>query len=412
MSSTAIILAAGKSTRMKSRLPKALHPVCGRPMLSYVLRACYDAGCTRILMVVGHGKDEIIGEFGSDRRLSWIEQTEQLGTGHAAMVCRDELHKQPTGDVFILAGDGPLIRGEVLNTLHNVHKEEQAAASMATAILDDPTGYGRVVRDADGNFLEIVEQLDCTPEQREIREVFPSYYCARNEDLLLALSKLTNQNKKGEYYLTDIFGILRKAGKKVVAVQAVSADDVIGVNTRQQLAEVDEIMQDRIHRKLRESGVSIVSSQNTYIEDGVSIGSDTIVQPFTFIGRDCFIVQPTSHPINAHLMELMIWIDCLKRASAQRVTAVIPYFGYARQDRKDEGRTPITGKLVANLIERAGADRVVAVDLHAAQVQGFFDIPVDHLSASPVLLKWFKSLKLSNRVFVSPDVGNVKRAQV
>src|SRR5437764_9325766 len=129
-------------------------------------------------------------------------------------------------------------------------------------------------------------------------------------------------------------------------------------------------------------------------------------------GRDCFIVQPTSHPVNAHLMELFIWIDTLKRASAQRVTAVIPYFGYARQDRKDEGRTPITAKLVANLLERAGADRVVSVDLHAAQVQGFFDIPVDHLSASPVLIKWFKSLRLSNRVFVSPDVGNVKRAQV
>jgi ribose-phosphate pyrophosphokinase len=129
-------------------------------------------------------------------------------------------------------------------------------------------------------------------------------------------------------------------------------------------------------------------------------------------GRDCFIIQPTSHPVNAHLMELMVWIDCLKRASAKRVTAVIPYFGYARQDRKDEGRTPITAKLVANLIERAGVDRVVAVDLHAAQVQGFFDVPVDHLSASPVLIKWFKSLKLANRVFVSPDVGNVKRAQV
>ena len=129
-------------------------------------------------------------------------------------------------------------------------------------------------------------------------------------------------------------------------------------------------------------------------------------------GRDCFIVQPTSHPVNAHLMELMIWIDCLKRASATRVTAVIPYFGYARQDRKDEGRTPITAKLVANLIERAGANRVVAVDMHAAQVQGFFDVPVDHLSASPVLIKWFNSLKLSSRVFVSPDVGNVKRAQV
>jgi ribose-phosphate pyrophosphokinase len=129
-------------------------------------------------------------------------------------------------------------------------------------------------------------------------------------------------------------------------------------------------------------------------------------------GRDCYIVQPTSHPVNAHLMELMIWIDCLRRASAKRVTAVIPYFGYARQDRKDEGRTPITAKLVANLLERSGADRVVSVDLHAAQVQGFFDIPVDHLSAWTVVTKWFKSLKLANRVFVSPDVGNVKRAQV
>ncbi|HEX4124720.1 MAG TPA: ribose-phosphate pyrophosphokinase [Tepidisphaeraceae bacterium] len=129
-------------------------------------------------------------------------------------------------------------------------------------------------------------------------------------------------------------------------------------------------------------------------------------------GRDCFVVQPTSAPVNAHLMELMIWIDCLKRASAKTVTAVIPYFGYARQDRKDEGRTPITAKLVANLLERAGASRVVSVDLHAAQVQGFFDIPVDHLSAWTVQTKWFKSLKMQNRVFVSPDVGNVKRAQV
>ena len=129
-------------------------------------------------------------------------------------------------------------------------------------------------------------------------------------------------------------------------------------------------------------------------------------------GRDCYVVQPTCQPVNAHLMELMIWIDCLRRASAKAVTAVIPYFGYARQDRKDEGRTPITAKLVANLLERAGADRVVSVDLHAAQVQGFFDIPVDHLHADPVLIKWFKALKLANRVFVSPDVGNVKRAQV
>jgi ribose-phosphate pyrophosphokinase len=131
-------------------------------------------------------------------------------------------------------------------------------------------------------------------------------------------------------------------------------------------------------------------------------------------GRDCFVVQPTSHPVNAHLMELMIWIDCLRRASAKQITAVIPYFGYARQDRKDEGRVPITAKLVANLLQTAGADRVVSVDLHAAQVQGFFDIPVDHLHATPVLEKWFLELNVAapTRSFASPDVGNVKRAQV
>jgi ribose-phosphate pyrophosphokinase len=129
-------------------------------------------------------------------------------------------------------------------------------------------------------------------------------------------------------------------------------------------------------------------------------------------GRDCYVLQPSAHPVNASLMELFIWIDTLKRASAERVTAVMPYFGYARQDRKDSGRVPITAKLVANLIERAGADRVVSIDLHAPQVQGFFDIPVDHLNAGPVFGRWFRSLNVQNPTFVSPDVGNVKRAQV
>jgi ribose-phosphate pyrophosphokinase len=128
-------------------------------------------------------------------------------------------------------------------------------------------------------------------------------------------------------------------------------------------------------------------------------------------GRDCFIIQPTSHPVNAHLMELFIWIDTLRRASASRVTAVIPYFGYARQDRKDEGRTPITAKLVANLLERAGADRMVAVDLHAAQVQGFFDIPVDHLYAAPVFVSHYRKKQLKDLVVVAPDVGSAKMAR-
>jgi bifunctional UDP-N-acetylglucosamine pyrophosphorylase/glucosamine-1-phosphate N-acetyltransferase len=288
MSSTAIILAAGKSTRMKSKRPKPLHEICGRPMLRWVLDACYDAGCHHVIVVIGFGKDEVLAEFGSDKRITWVEQTEQLGTGHAAKMCESHL-RDYHGDVFILAGDGPLIRAQVLKTLHDAHRDEHADASMATAVLDDPTGYGRIVRDQKGDFVEIVEQIDCTPQQREIREVFPSYYCVKAQELLFALSKLKNENKKREYYLTDIYAILRNAGKKIVAVQAVTAEDVLAVNTREQLAQVDGVMQDRIQRKLREDGATIVSGINTYIEAGVAVGPDTVIHPFTFIGRDSSI---------------------------------------------------------------------------------------------------------------------------
>lgn len=294
MSLSAIILAAGKSTRMKSARPKPLHEVCGRPMLHYVLQACYDAGCLRVIVVIGHGKDEITAEFGHDKRITWVEQTEQLGTGHAAKMCATELEKHP-GDVYILAGDGPLIRGDVLKTLLEAHKDEKAAASMATALLDDPYGYGRIVRDGGGDFVEIVEQGDASAEQLQIKEVFPSYYCLKTADLLHALGKLKNENSKREYYLTDVYKILRGEKKKVVAVQAVTAEDVLSVNTRAQQTEVDAIMQDRIQRTLRDNGVTIVSPMNTYIESGVTIGQDTIVRPFSFIGagsvigRDCVI---------------------------------------------------------------------------------------------------------------------------
>jgi bifunctional UDP-N-acetylglucosamine pyrophosphorylase/glucosamine-1-phosphate N-acetyltransferase len=288
MSLTAIILAAGRSTRMKSKRAKPMHEVCGKPMLGWILDACFSADVTRALVVVGHGKEEIIEQYGNDKRIHFVEQTQQLGTGHAAKMC-EPLLRGHGGDVFILAGDTPLIRGEILRTLLLAHRQDHAAASMATAMLEDPTGYGRIIRDSAGEFLEIVEQLDCSPAQREIREVFPSYYCVKTEELLLALSKLKNENKKGEYYLTDIYAVLRKAGKKVIAVQAVTAEDVIAPNTRQQLAEADAVMQERLQRKHRDDGVTIVSGVNTYIEADVSIGPDTIVQPFSYIGRETSI---------------------------------------------------------------------------------------------------------------------------
>jgi bifunctional UDP-N-acetylglucosamine pyrophosphorylase/glucosamine-1-phosphate N-acetyltransferase len=288
MSLTAIILAAGKSTRMKSKRPKPLMEVCGKSMLGWILDACFAADVTRALVVVGYGKEEIVGQFGKDRRIHFVEQREQLGTGHAARTC-EPLLRGHGGDVLILAGDTPLVRGEILRALVQAHRDDRAAASMATAVLDDPTGYGRIVRDADGQFVEIVEQMDCTDRQREIHEVFPSYYCVRIEELLFALAKLTNDNNKSEYYLTDIYAILRKSGKKVIAVQAVTAEDVIAPNTRQQLAEADAAMQERIHRSLRDGGVTIVSGINTYVEANVTIGPDTVIQPFSFIGRDSTI---------------------------------------------------------------------------------------------------------------------------
>jgi bifunctional UDP-N-acetylglucosamine pyrophosphorylase/glucosamine-1-phosphate N-acetyltransferase len=288
MSLTAIILAAGKSTRMKSKRSKVLHEVCGKPMLDFVLQACFGAGCSRILAVVGHGKDEVIAQFGGDERITFVEQTEQLGTGHAARMCEPHL-RDHGGDVFILAGDGPLITAGVLRTLLKAHRDDRAAASMATAVLDEPFGYGRVIRDDAGEFVEIVEQADGTPEQLAIREVFPSIYCVRTTELLFALSQLKNENKKREYYLTDVYGILRAAGKTVTAVQAVAAEEVLAINNREQLAQVDAVMQDRIQRQLREAGVTIVSPVNTYVEAGATIGPDTTLRPFTLVGRDASI---------------------------------------------------------------------------------------------------------------------------
>jgi bifunctional UDP-N-acetylglucosamine pyrophosphorylase/glucosamine-1-phosphate N-acetyltransferase len=253
-----------------------------------VLRACYEAGCERVVVVVGHGRDEVTARFAGDDRIRWVEQVEQLGTGHAARMCLPELTNDD-GDVFILAGDGPLIRGQVLRTLLQAHEDDAADASMATAMLDDPTGYGRIVRDDAGEFVEIVEQADATAAQREIREVFPSYYCVKADALRFALGKITNRNAKGEYYLTDLYAVLRRAGKRVLAVQAVTAEDAMAVNDRMQQAEVDAIMQDRIHRRLRADGVTIVSGGAVYVEDGASIGRDTVLFPFTFVGRDASV---------------------------------------------------------------------------------------------------------------------------
>jgi UDP-N-acetylglucosamine diphosphorylase/glucosamine-1-phosphate N-acetyltransferase len=242
MSISAIILAAGKGTRMKSDLPKVLHTVLGRPMLSYVLDACAIAGCDRLIAVIGHEAVMVRQAFSaSDHAIRWVEQREQLGTGHAVMVCRDELAGL-SGPVLVLAGDGPLIRPATLRKLLETHRSRGAACTLATSILDDPGRYGRILRDANGELAGIVEYLDATEAQRAIREVNVSVYCFDAAALRSVIDKLDNHNAKGEYYLTDALALLRGAGKKLAAVAAVPPEEVLSINDLQQLREVEAIL--------------------------------------------------------------------------------------------------------------------------------------------------------------------------
>lgn len=288
----AIILAAGESTRMNTKLPKVLHEVCGRPMLAYVLDACREVTVSKILVVVGYNKDQVIEQYKDCDDVVFVEQAEQKGTAHAVMCCKEHI-AEFSGQVLILCGDGPLIRSETLKTLVDKHTSEMSAATLATTVLDDPTGYGRIERDSCGNIQGIVEDEDCTDEQRTIKEINPSYYCFDAPVLLEALDKIRPDNAKGEYYLTDALHVIIATGHKVVAVTAVAAEEAMGINDRAQLSCVSKIMQRRIQAGLMSSGVTIVDPDNTWIDTRARIGPDTVIEPFTFIhgqvkiGQDC-----------------------------------------------------------------------------------------------------------------------------
>jgi len=288
----AIILAAGESKRMNTKLPKVLHEVCGRPMLSYVLDACRQAGIGRILVVVGYNKEQVIERYKDCNDVVFVEQSEQKGTAHAVMCCREHIAGFE-GQVLILCGDGPLIRSETLKILIDKHTSEMSAATLATSILEEPTGYGRILRDSYGNIQGIVEDNDCTDEQRKIKEINPSYYCFEVPVLLDALDRITPDNAKNEYYLTDALHVIIHTGHKVMAVTAVAAQDAFGVNDREQLSRAGKIMQRRIQQRLMNSGVTIVDPDNTWIDARAVIGTDTVIEPFTYIhgeveiGQDC-----------------------------------------------------------------------------------------------------------------------------
>lgn len=287
-----VILAAGKGTRMKSKLPKVLHKAAGKSMVQHVIDAAKAAGAKRNIVVTGFGGDMVREAIGA--QAEYAQQKEQLGTGHAVMQTADLL-KDETGTVMVLCGDTPLLTGDLLKKLYQAHVEAQAKATVLTAIMPDATGYGRIIRMADGSVQKIVEHKDATEEERQVKEVNSGIYCFDAKALFESLKKVTNDNAQGEYYLPDVLEILQKQGEKIWAVAADDYESTLGINSRLQLAGAEKILRRRKNEELMAEGVTIMDPDTTYIDADVKVGRDTVIYPMTWlegntvIGEDCEI---------------------------------------------------------------------------------------------------------------------------
>jgi bifunctional UDP-N-acetylglucosamine pyrophosphorylase/glucosamine-1-phosphate N-acetyltransferase len=288
----AVILAAGQGTRMKSTLPKVLHAVAGRPMLAHVVDVAQDIGASPVVTVVGHGAERVKAFF-ADRRVGFALQPEQLGTGHA-LRCAVPALGSFSGDLLLLCGDVPLLRGETLTALLEHHRAQRATVTVLTAKLADPRGYGRIIRGVDG-VERIVEEKDAAETERAVNEINTGIYVFAAPRVFDLLAGLTNNNAQGEYYLTDVIAAARVAGEKVAALAVARAEEAMGINDRVQLAEAAKVMRERINEGHLRAGVTLIDPVTTYIEPEVIIGADTIVHPGvhlrgnTVIGRDCEI---------------------------------------------------------------------------------------------------------------------------
>jgi len=306
---SAVVLAAGEGTRMRSSTPKLLHPLCGRPMLLHVLDTLVALPLERVVVVVGHGAERVTKmvqeQMATEIPLEFVEQRVQRGTGDAASVgltaFADSLDAED--DVLVMAGDVPLLRPETLADLATEHRLADAAATMLTAHLDDPTGYGRVIRDARDNVERVVEQSDGNDAELEITEINPSIYCFRRAFLAPSLRRLSPENAQGEYYLTDVIGVLRQAGHLVVGVPAPDPTETLGVNDRAQLAAAETVLRYRINERWMREGVSMTDPARTYVDAMVELEPDvhllpgtilegrTVVGSGSVIGPDCRLVD-------------------------------------------------------------------------------------------------------------------------
>jgi len=289
----ALVLAAGQGKRIKSDLPKVLHKVCGKEMLKHVIDSIRNSEINDIDVIIGRGA-ELVKERTLDKEVSYSLQAEQLGTGHAVK-CAQEFLRDKKGVVAIFTGDTPLIKQSTIKRLVTDHIENNNSATILTAIVKDPTGYGRIVRE-NNQVLKIVEHKDCNEEELKITEMNSGIYCFDIELLVEALGDLENNNEQGEYYLTDIIEILKSKDKKIGAV-ITDYEETIGVNSRVQLAQAEEILKYRINLEHMENGVTLIDPKTTYIGFDVEIGRDTIIYPNnilegnTKIGSNCLLYQ-------------------------------------------------------------------------------------------------------------------------
>jgi bifunctional UDP-N-acetylglucosamine pyrophosphorylase/glucosamine-1-phosphate N-acetyltransferase len=289
-----VILAAGLGTRLKSETAKALHQVGGRTLIEHGVRTALELVPPRkIFVVIGH-QAERVGEVLAPYGVNSILQSEQLGTGHALLVGREQL-AGAAPNLVVYHGDTPLLRAETLRGLMQAHVEQRAAASLLTVELDEATQYGRVVRDPSGEFREIVEFKSCTPEQFAIREMNAAIYCFRTGPFFAQVANLRNDNQAGEYYLTDVPALLRAAGEKVVALECGAPEEMLGINNRAELAELDAKLRGRKAGELMLAGVTIYRPETCVIDPDVEIGRDTVVGPSvallgrTRIGSNCVV---------------------------------------------------------------------------------------------------------------------------
>ena len=283
MAVAAVILAAGKGTRMKSSMVKVMHLLAGKPMVSYPVATARALGAERVALVVGHQADRVRDWFAGDSLISIVHQEEQLGTGHA-VACAAGFLAECDGDVLILCGDVPLITEATLRSLMAVHGEHGGTVTVLTARVPDPFGYGRVVKDATGRITRIVEQKDASPAEREINEINSGIYCVNAAFLREAITKIGNDNAQKEYYLTDIIGLATGQGHDCYTFTVADHTEVMGINDRVQMAAAGAVLHRRINEDLMVSGVTIIDPAVTYIEQGTVIGCDTIIYPNSFIG--------------------------------------------------------------------------------------------------------------------------------